>query len=126
MSSADDRDSESSAAPSDPITLPLKEKVDRFLDYVFAGAHHVRSVTDKGNYYLVVPHGSMATFDGRGLTCIVIASHVLGLRADIENNGMRGIRILLHNRVCRKGCIAARHPSGHDLIDAIHKAISDE
>lgn len=111
---------------SDYIALPLKEKVDRFLDYVFAGAHHVRSVTDKGNHYSVVPYGSLATFDGIALTKIVIASHILGLRADIENNGMRGVRILLHNRTCREGRLYERHPNGHDLIDAIHKAMANE
>ena len=100
--------------------------MDRFIDYVFAGSHHVQSVTDKGNHYVVIPFGSLATFDGGGLTSVVIASHVFGLRADIENHGMRGIRILLHNRTCREGRMCERHPNGNDLIERIQKAMADE
>jgi hypothetical protein len=108
--------------------LPLSEKVERFCDYVFGGKHHVKSVTEKasGLYFVIVPHGSLATYDGNVLTRIVIASHILCVRADVENNGMRGVRILLHNRTIsgdRVGRLYERHPSGLDLVDMVHAAI---
>ncbi len=97
--------------PKDFCELSLDEKVDLFVGYVFGGEHHVRKLSRVQHYYVCVPHGSLSTFDGDNLTRVVLASHMLGLRADVENHGMRGVRILLHNRPVREGRFCERHPT---------------
>lgn len=107
------------AAERDEIKLALAEKVDVFISQVFGGVHRVHKVENKGNYFQVIPHGTLATFDDDKLTRVVIASHQLGLRAEVDNHGMRGIKILLHNRTTRIGRLYERHPSTGDLLRAI-------
>lgn len=101
----------------DPISWPLAQKVERFVDIVFGGKHHLRKLEVNEMWAIAVPHGSMATIDGNKLTNAVFAAHELGLRVDIENHGMRGIRLQLHSRSIRSGCIARRHPT---IIEALN------
>lgn len=95
----------------DLVTLPLAEKVDRFVSDVFGGVHRVAKLEQKGHYFLCIPRGTLATYDDDKLTRIVIASHKYGIRAEIDNHGMRGLKILLHNRVSREGRMFDRHPT---------------
>jgi len=95
----------------DLIHLPLAEKVDRLVSDVFGGVHHVRKLEYRSNHWLCVPFGSLATFDDDRLTRIVIASHEYGIRAEIDNHGMLGLKILLHNRISRDGRLFQRHPT---------------
>lgn len=95
----------------DPINLPLPDKVNAFVNFVFGGLHRVRKCESKGHYYQIVPWGSLATYDDNTLTRVVIASHDLGVRAEIDNHGMRGLKILLHDRDCREGEFHKRHPT---------------
>lgn len=102
----------------DPINMDLQDKVSYFVSDVFGGVHRVRKLENKGHYYLCVPHGTLATYDDDKLTRIVIASHKYGVRAEVEPNGMRGLRILLHNRTVReKGRMFERHPKLLDVIE---------
>lgn len=102
---------------SDPIELSLSAKAEQFASLVFGGVHRVRKFEDKGHFFLLVPHGTLATFDDNKLTLIVFASHRLGLRAEIDSNGMRGLKILLHNRTVRIGRMFDRHPTLADALD---------
>ena len=95
----------------DLIDLPFNEKVERFVIDVFGGVHRVRKLEEKSNHWLCVPFGPLSTFDDDRLTRIVIASHTYGIRAEIDNHGMRGLKILLHNRVSRDGRLFQRHPT---------------
>lgn len=95
----------------DLVTLPLAEKVDRFVSDVFGGVHRVAKLEQKGHYFLCIPRGTLATYDDDKLTRIVIASHKYGIRAEIDNHGMRGLKILLHNRASREGRMFDRHPT---------------
>lgn len=98
------------------ISLPIEGKVERFVDDVFGGAHHVQKVYRAGHFYVVIPYGSLATYDDDKLTRIVIASHRYGLRAEVTNYGMRGLKILLHNRKARSGRIFERHPTLEEVL----------
>ena len=100
----------------DPINWPLEQKVDEFIEIVFGGKHHVQKFEMKFNHAVIVPYGSMATVDGSRLTTVVFAAHQLGLRVDIENHGMRGIRLLCHSRSVREGSLTKRHPT---IIEAL-------
>ena len=95
----------------DPIDLPLSEKVNEFVSFVFGGVHHVRKCECMGHFYQIVPWGGLSTYDDDKLTKIVIASHDLGLRAQVDNYGMRGVKIMLHNRASRDGMLHKRHPT---------------
>jgi hypothetical protein len=98
------------------IDLPIAEKVERFLSDVFGGRHRVRRVIDHSNHTVVIPHGSLATFDDDRLTRVVLSAHQLGLRAEVDNHGMRGLKILLHNRTARTGRLWERHQTIDEAI----------
>ena len=100
----------------DLIDLQFDAKVLRFVDDVFGGTHRVSKLADKGHFWLCVPRGTLATFDDDKLTRIVIASHKYGVRAEVDNNGMRGLKILLHNRTSRDGRTFRRHPKIEDVV----------
>lgn len=95
----------------DTVTWPIHKKVDHFVSDVFGGAHHVAKLERKGHYYQCVPYGTLATYDDDRLTRVVIAAHKYGLRAEVDNYGMRGVKILLHNRASRTGRMWERHPT---------------
>ena len=97
--------------------LPLGAKVEWFVNRVFGGVHHCYKVEDKGIYFLVIPNNnhSFATFDGDKLTKIVMMAHRLCLRAEVTNHGMRGLKILLHNRK-REDVLCRRHPDVEDMV----------
>jgi hypothetical protein len=101
---------------ADLIGMSLDQKAECFVGFVFGGAHRVAKFEPKGNHVLCVPFHSLATFDDDKLTQIVIASHKLGLRAEVTNNGMRGLKILLHNRPLREGRMWERHPRLEDVL----------
>lgn len=101
----------------DPIHMDLQDKVSYFVSDVFGGVHRLRKMENKGNHYVCIPHGSLATYDDDKLTLIVIASHKYGVRAEVQTNGMHGLKILLHNRTAReKGRMFERHPKLADVI----------
>jgi hypothetical protein len=95
----------------DLINLTFSEKVETFLSNVFGGRHRVAKIIEHPTFCEVIPHGSLSTFDDDKLTLIVIESHDLGLRAEVTNHGMRGVKIMLHNRKSREGRLYARHPT---------------
>jgi hypothetical protein len=101
--------------PTDLIELPFSQKIERFVSDVFGGQHHLQKLTDKGSHVVCVPYGTLATYDDDKLTRIVVECHRLGLRAEIDNHGMRGVKILLHNRKCRTGRLWERHPELKDV-----------
>jgi hypothetical protein len=96
---------------NDPVSLSLEAKVELFVGDVFGGVHRVRKLVCEQNHYMCVPHGTLSTFDDDKLTRIVIASHRYALRAEVDAYGMRGVKILLHNRNQRDGRMWQRHPS---------------
>jgi hypothetical protein len=102
----------------DPINMDLQDKVSEFVSDVFGGVHRLRKLENKGHYYVCIPHGTLATYDDDKLTRIVIASHKYGVRAEVQTNGMHGLKILLHNRTSRdKGRMFERHPRLQDVLE---------
>ncbi len=101
----------------DLIHMDLQDKVSEFVSDVFGGVHRVRKLENRGHYYMCVPHGSLATYDDDKLTRIVIAAHKYGVRAEVQSNGMHGLKILLHNCTSREnGRMFERHPKLSDVI----------
>jgi hypothetical protein len=112
----------------DLIDLDFDDKADRFVGDVFGGVHRVAKFERKSNHWICVPYGSLSTWDDDKLTRIVIASHKYGVRAEVDNHGMRGVKILLHNRVSRNGLLHKRHPTIGQVVgsDAEKAAIVAE
>lgn len=100
----------------DPINWLLAQKVDRFVDIVFGGKHHLRKLEVNDLFAVAVPYGTMATIDDNTLTKTVFAAHELGLRVEVDNHGMRGIKLMLHSRKIRDGSIMKKHPT---IVDAL-------
>lgn len=107
----------------DPISLPHEERFDRVVDYVFGGKHHVRKfqVCHNGRhaYAEFTIYGGMATVDFNKLTRLVIASHLYGVRAEIDPCNMQMLKIYLHARETRLGSMSERHPGTFELIEMI-------
>lgn len=103
----------------DLIELPFHQKVDYFVSDVFGGVHRVRKLENLKTHYVCIPHGTLATYDDDKLTRIVVASHRYGLRAEITNHGMRGLKILLHNRTQRSGRLYERHPNMAEVMETM-------
>ena len=102
----------------DLIGLPFAEKIELFIAYVFGGRHHTRAVEFKENHYLIKFWDDLTTWDGNKLTKVVVASHDLGLRVDVEPNGMRGLRLMIHNRTQRES-IMKGHPTLEQHLEKI-------
>jgi len=100
----------------DPIHMDLQDKASFFVSDVFGC--RVRKLENKGHYYVCIPHGTLATYYDDKMTRIVIASHKYGVRAEVQTNGMHGLKILLHNRTSRdKGRMFERHPKLLDVLE---------
>lgn len=102
----------------DLIELPFAEKIELFIDYVFGGRHHTKSVEFNQVCYYIKFWSDLATWDGNKLTKIVVAAHDLGLRVDAEPNGMRGMRLMVHNRTQRDS-IMRGHPTLEQHLEKI-------
>lgn len=111
--------SQTTEAPVDLIDLPLAEKVELFIDFVFGGRHHTNKVIDHDCFFEVKFWENVATWDSNLMTKMVVAAHDLGLRARIEANGLRGLKVLLHNRKSREGMFHERHPTLEQHLEKI-------
>lgn len=87
------------------MTEAFRESVSRIIGKTFGGEHHVRSVEfapcGDEREYAVVKLGSghtMSTWDNGELTALVIGAHEECIRVEVEPNGMRGLKILMHPR----------------------------
>jgi hypothetical protein len=102
----------------DLIDLSLLAKVDLFIDFVFGGRHHTRRVTEYPNCFEIRFWQDVATWDGNIMTKIVVASHDLGLRASLDANGMRGLKLTLHSRATRAASMTG-HPTLEQHLEKI-------
>lgn len=100
----------------DLIELPFALRVSGVIEMVFGGKHRLAKCTEHSTHVELVPHGTLATYDDDRLTLLVLAAHKYGVRAEVTNNGMRGIKILLHNRKARTGRMFERHPTIEDVL----------
>ncbi len=84
------------------------------------GLHHApRSVRECGSgIELLFAGRSFSTYDGNGLTRLVLLAHDLGIRADISARGMT-LSVALHPRKIREGGSGwDRHPTIDSAIAA--------
>lgn len=66
--------------------------------------------------------GRMATFDGSGLTTLIIGSHDMGIRVEIEPCNMQRIAVIMHPRPNRNtGSTWSRHPTIEQAVETYRK-----
>ena len=102
----------------DLIDLPFAEKIELFIDYVFGGRHHTQAVVDNGGHYIIKFYQDLSTWDANVLTAIVVAAHDLGLRVDVQPNGTRALRLMIHNRTQRESVMKG-HPTLEQHLEKI-------
>lgn len=100
----------------DLIELPFEMRVEGLVEMVFGGKHRLAKFAEQATFVELVPHGSLATYDDDRLTLLVLAAHKYGVRAEVTNHGMRGVKILIHNRKARTGRLWERHPTIEDVL----------
>lgn len=98
--------------------LSLSEKVEQLDLLVFGKANCFRKIKNYGFYFEVIPNGTLSTFDNSRLTMLVLAAHRFCIRAEIVNNGTRGLKIILHDR-SRSGQSYERHPTLEQAISSL-------
>jgi hypothetical protein len=63
----------------------------------------------------------LATFDGDGLTKLVILAHELMIRIEIQTVNFNYMAIAMHKRKTREGSISERHPTIETAIESCRK-----
>ncbi len=111
--------SQTAPTETDLIDLSLAEKVDLFIDFVFGGRHHTKKIIEHSNCFEIRFWQDVSTWDSNIMTKMVVASHDLGLRTSLEANGLRGLKVLLHNKGSREGMLHKRHPTLEQHLEKI-------
>lgn len=90
-----------------------------FLADVFGGFHHVHHPVKEFGYGICtsVISGRLSTFDFDGLTRIVLLAHDRMIRVELQSSGPRMVKLCLHQRHKRDGCISGRHPTIEQALE---------
>jgi hypothetical protein len=99
------------------VMPPFEDRAEQALSRVFRGMHHVYSLKKTPRYWTCIHSGDASTFDFNTLTRLVLAAHEYCVRIEVTNGGPRALKIWVHNRTCREGCINERHPTIEAAID---------
>lgn len=102
--------------------LTVEERFNVVVNQAFDGWHHVgnRKPTGRGGWEFNT-FGSIATFDFNQLTKLVVACHVVRVRAEIGRSGPRMLKIYLNAREHKPDAWSMHHPDGADLITMVQK-----
>ena len=97
------------------------ERLEAVLVDTFRGLHHCKKITKNyGDGMWSTWCYSLATFDFDELTRLVLSAHHHCVRAELQPNGPRGIKILLTARDGRKGGMFERHPDIREAIRSLY------
>lgn len=102
----------------DLITLPIKDRIERVLCSTFKGLHNAPKQHWDGMRCTINPHdgGHLATHDSDGLSRLVFAAHIYGIRAELAASGPRRVKIILTPRITRIGECFYVHPNLDDAV----------
>ena len=102
--------------------LTIEERFNVVVNHAFDGWHHVgdRKPTGRGGVQFTT-FGGIATFDFNQLTKLVVACHVVRVRAEIAQSGPRMLKIYLNPRENKPESWSQHHPDGADLIAMVEK-----
>ncbi len=99
-----------------------KEQALQFFSDFYGGEHHIPGFSEgvkPFGYGWVVKHdrGDLSTFDGNGLTRLVIMAHDQCIRVGISPHNSGKVKIHIFKRQGREGSFSERHP---DLETAVN------
>lgn len=103
--------------------LTIEEATEFFSEY-YGGAHHIPNYkVDSEGYGFSVTHdgGGIATFDGNGLTRLVLMAHEKCIRVSVNPKNSRSVKIYIHKRFGTEGSIGERHPTIEMAIENYRK-----
>lgn len=102
--------------------LTVEERLNVIVNHAFGGWHHVGNRKDTGNGGVQFnTFGGISTFDFDQLTKLVVACHVVRVRAEIAQSGPRMLKIYLNPRENKPDSWSQHHPDGADLIAMAQK-----
>ena len=101
---------------------PIGRKAANILGFVYSGIYHLDTAAlkkanwgDKYNVEVTID-GTLATYDGNGLTRLVIAAHDLCARVEVEARAYRYLRLTFSERERKSDSITTRHPAIEQAI----------
>lgn len=102
--------------------LTVEERLNVVVNQAFDGWHHVsgRKSTGNGGVEFNV-YASISTYDFSQLTKLVVACHVVRVRAEIAQSGPRMVKIYLNPRENKPDSWSQHHPDGKDLIAWVNR-----
>ncbi len=106
-----------------------KDEAIYFFSIYYGGAQHLPGdIRECGKGWQIVDNrGALSTFDGNGLTRLVVMAHDLCVRVTVGPNCARPLDcnmiIAIHPRTCREGDITARHPELEYAAEKIRQGI---
>jgi len=106
---------------------PLGCEVADFLGDVWLGLYHMEQSAILKTWWndplciKITVYGDLATVDFNKLTTLVVLAHDRMLRVNLCGCGPRYMKMLIHKRDVRDGCISERCPTIEDHISSIRK-----
>jgi len=101
--------------------LTNEQRLNVVVNHAFDGWHHVYGKKQNGTGVSFNVYGDLATFDFNGLTKLVIACHVVQVRAEVAQSGPRMLKIYLHCRTDSPEETDRHHPDANDLVKMVEK-----
>jgi hypothetical protein len=100
----------------------------KILEELYRGYHHMkcRNVKDWGTGIAYSHYGELSTFDFDHLTRLVKMAHDRCVRVTIGPSGPGMIRIMMHKRHKRDGCMSERHPTWEQVTEKYKELEANE
>lgn len=104
-----------------------EERFNVVVNHAFGGWHHVfgekRQCEGKQVSFWI--HGGISTWDFNLLTKLVVAAHVVRIRAEVESHGFGRLKIWLNIREDNPNAWTQHHPSGEGLKGEVDKLLCE-
>lgn len=101
--------------------MSTEERFNVVVSHAFGGWHRVHNRKPNGTGVVFNVFSGLSTFDFNELTRLVVAAHVVRVRAEVAQSGPRMLRVYLHPREDKPADWCAHHPSADDLVQMIQK-----
>lgn len=103
------------------MTYTKEERLNIVVNHAFNGWHHVYGKKTVGTGVSFNVYGTLSTFDYNQLTRLVVASHVVRVRAEVAQSGPGMLKVFLHCREDKPDSWSEHHPDGSDLVAMVDK-----
>lgn len=105
--------------------LTVEQRLNVVVNHAFDGWHHVYNRKPSGDGVLFYVYAALGTWDFNQLTRLVVACHVVRVRAEIAQGGPGMVKIYLNPREDMPSSWPKHHPDGDDLIAMTSKLMAE-